>query len=93
MTSGRILKVIDHGTIWQLLYQIDDDGLGAVYFDHRPFAHFYEGATGRSFFHDYRFGEGREYVSQKLRDKRISVEGNGGGEVVRLVEECGAQYG
>lgn len=73
---GKILSAIDHGTVWQLLYQINGDGLGVVNFDHRLFAHFYEGATGRDFIADYAFGRGREYVSSQLKDIRISVEGD-----------------
>lgn len=87
MNTGKIVSALDHGTMWQLLYQIDGDGLGSVYFDHRPFAHFYEGATGRSFFDDYRFGAGREYVSKALKDLRIYVDESEDGEVVRLGDQ------
>jgi hypothetical protein len=83
-SSGRILSASDHGTIWQVLYEIDGDGLGVVNFDHRPFAHFYEGATGRSFFADYAFGQGRAYVSEQLKGRRIRVEGESFNEVVHL---------
>ncbi|MDA2912532.1 hypothetical protein MYX77_00980 [Acidobacteriia bacterium AH_259_A11_L15] len=86
-SRGKILSAIDHGTIWQLLYQIDGDGLGVVNFDHRPFAHFYEGATDRDFFKDYAFGRGCEYISQRLKGRRISVEGDRFNEVVRLEDD------
>jgi hypothetical protein len=75
MPSGEILSVEDHGTVWQLVYQIEGNVIDSIYFDHRPFSHFYEGATGRSFFHDYNFGVGREYVSNQLKGRRICVEG------------------
>jgi hypothetical protein len=87
MPSGKILSARDCGTIWRLLYAIDGGGLGVVNFDHRPFAHFYEGATGRSFLKDYRFGAGREYISKQLKDRRIHVEGEPFNEAVRLEED------
>jgi hypothetical protein len=82
--SGKILTVRDCGTIWQLFYEIDGDGLGVVNFDHRPFGQFYEGITGRDFFRDYAFGAGRSYISQQLKDLRIVVEGDPFSQVVRL---------
>lgn len=85
--KGKILSARDCGTVWQLFYQIDDNGLGVVNFDNRPFSHFYEGATGRDFFKDYAFGRGREYVSQQLKDLRIIVEGEPFSQVVRLEDE------
>lgn len=84
MPSGKILSAQDHGTIWQLLYQVDGDGSDSVYFDHRPFSHFYEGATGRSFSQDYKFGAGREYVSNQLKGLRIRGEGEPFNEMVSL---------
>lgn|GEM_PF-2525113 len=81
---GKILSARDCGTVWQLYYELDGDGLGVVNFDHRPFSYFYEGATGRSFYDDYKFGAGREYISKHLRGRRISVEGEPFEEVVRL---------
>jgi hypothetical protein len=75
MPSGKILRAADYGTVWQLFYLIDGNGMGTVSFDHRPFARFYEGATGSSFFEDYRFGAGRAYVSTRLKDVRVVVEG------------------
>lgn len=87
MPSGKILSAIDQGTIWQLHYQIDGNGLGVVNFDHRPFARFYEGATGGDFFKDYAFGQGRGYVSQQLKGLRISVEGDPFSQVVRLEDK------
>ena len=84
---GKILSAIDHGTTWQLLYQINGDGLGVVNFDHRPFAHFYEGVTGCSFYEDYKFGAARAYVSQKLKGLRISVEGEPFSQTIMLEDE------
>lgn len=84
MPRGTILRAWDLGTIWNLFYKIDGDGLDIVTFHHRPFAHFYEGATGADFFKDYVFGAGREYVSERLKGLRISVEGEPFSQVVRL---------
>lgn len=63
---------------------MEEGGLGTVCFDHRPFAHFYEGTTGRDFFRDYNFGRGRDYISGQLRGLRISVEGEQFSQVVKL---------
>ncbi len=73
--TGVVLEAEDHGTMWSLTYSKDGNGLETVYFAHRPFGDFYEGATGRSFFEDYAFGAGREYVSRKLRGRRVRVDG------------------
>ena len=70
---GKILRADDHGTVWQLWYE-SEARTEVVLFEHRPFAHFYEGATGRSFVRDYNFGAGREYVSNQLKGRCISVE-------------------
>ncbi|MCI0724480.1 MAG: hypothetical protein L0338_36780 [Acidobacteria bacterium] len=85
--SGKVLAVRDCGSIWQLFYELDGNGLGVVNFDHRPFAHFYEGVTGRDFFRDYAFGAGRDYVSQQLKDLRIVVEGEPFSQTVKLEED------
>ncbi len=81
---GEILYAVDHGTIWQLVYKIDGDGSDAVHFDHRPFAALYEGATGGSFHDDYRFGAGRQYISNRLKGRRISVEGEPFNQTVEI---------
>ena len=65
-------------------YKIDGNGLDVVNFDHRPFADFYEGATGRSFYHDYEFGRGRQYISKQLQGRRISVEDGPFNETVQI---------
>jgi hypothetical protein len=75
MPSGEILSAEDHGTVWLLYYKIDGNGIDSVAFDRRPFHDFYEGLTGPSFYHDYNFGAGREYVSDRLKGRRIRVEG------------------
>ncbi|MGH7771434.1 MAG: hypothetical protein ACREQA_04285 [Candidatus Binatia bacterium] len=85
--KGKILSARDCGTIWQLFYQVDKNGLSVVNFDHRPFAHFYEGVTGRDFFKDYRFGAGRQYVSDQLKDLRIVVEGDSFNQTVKLEDD------
>ena len=81
---GTIIDAIDQGTIWQLLYKTEQGHALTVEFDHRPFAAFYEGATGRDFFHDYRYGSGFPYVAKMLRGIRISVEGDQFAETVHL---------
>ncbi|MBI4444904.1 MAG: hypothetical protein HY645_03250 [Acidobacteria bacterium] len=58
---GKILLALDHDTIWQLFYEKNGGGIGHVYFDHRPFAQFYEGVTGQSFHEDYVFGRVRQW--------------------------------
>ena len=73
----------DQGTVWRGFYK-SGRRLHAVTFDHRPFANFYEGATGRSFYDDYAFGSGRKYISRELRGRSISVDETGNGTVVRL---------
>jgi len=84
---GKILKAFDYGTVWQIFYKIDENGLGTVEFDHRPFAAFYEGTTGRPFYKDYKFGAGREFVSKQLEGRRISVEGEPFEQTVRLEDD------
>ena len=74
MKRGAITGAQDHGTIWLLEYQGDDHLVGVVPFDHRPFSYFYEHATGRSFFEDYRLGRSRSEVGNRLRGLRISVD-------------------
>ena len=81
---GLITAAEDYGSAWCLVYKRDDGGSDSVYFDHRPFACFYEGATGRSFFEDYRFGAGRELVSKELRGLCIGVEGDFPEQAVEL---------
>ena len=82
--GGKILSAQDHGTIWEVAYRDRDGRVGSVYFDHRPFACFYEGATGRSFFADYRFGGGGELISNGIRGLRIRVEGEFPEQAVEL---------
>jgi hypothetical protein len=81
---GLITAAEDYGSVWRLVHRRDDDGSDSVYFDHRPFACFYEGATGRSFFEDYGFGAGRELISRELKGLRIRVEGDFPEQVVEL---------
>jgi hypothetical protein len=85
--SGTILAAEDHGTIWEVIYRESNGQVGSVHFDHRCFADFYEGAVGSSFYEDYQFGRGREYVSSQLAGIRIAVEGELYDQVVRLEED------
>ncbi len=81
--SGEITSADDHGSIWQLWYKDDADGVNRyVHFDHRMFAGFYEGVTGNSFFADYNFGVGHQYVSDQLKGRHVRVEGDPFQEVV-----------
>ena len=41
MQTAKVVRVIDHGTIVQLLCA-DERGLLSVYFDHKPFGLFYK---------------------------------------------------
>jgi hypothetical protein len=75
MPSGEIQSAYDGGTVWLLYYKKDEGGVEFVPFDHTPFGYFYEGATGRSFYKDYKFGAGKKYVSDQLRGRRIRVQG------------------
>lgn len=84
MRRGTIIGANDHGSIWRLVYKQDCDVLGVVVFDHRCFATFYEGVTGSSFYQDYRFGSGRDYVSEQLSGRRVAIEGEPFNETVRV---------
>lgn len=86
-SRGKILMAADYGSVWQIFYKVDGGLLGLVTFDHRPFASFYEGATHRSFYEDYKFGSGRQFISDRLKGLRISVEGEQFSEVVSLEGE------
>jgi hypothetical protein len=84
--KGKIISAQDQGTIWQLFYRRYRDGIGIVTFDHRPFADFYQAATGRDFFRDYAMGAGRDYISKRLRGLRIRVNGEPYQETICLEE-------
>jgi hypothetical protein len=84
MRRGTVIDADDQGTIWRLIYKRDGDLLDAVVFDHRSFANFYEGVTGASFFEDYTFGHGRDYVSSQLRGLRVAIDGEPFNETVRV---------
>jgi len=71
-----ILSLEDGGTVWSIFYQPEDGGLDRVVFDWRQFAHFYEGTSGRSFYHDYCFGAGREVIKDYFRGKTLIVDGD-----------------
>lgn len=43
--------------------------------DWRQFSHFYEGTSGRSFCHDYKFGAGRDIIKNYFKVKTLIVDG------------------
>ncbi|MBI4166999.1 MAG: hypothetical protein HY508_14835 [Acidobacteria bacterium] len=87
MPSGKGISSRDCGTMWQLLYEIDGDGIGVVNFDHRPFTDFYEDATG-AFDDDNKTGGGSEYIWEQLNDLRIREKGGTFRKVVGLRDDC-----
>lgn len=70
--AGEIVAVRDEGSIWQIVYKSDDDGLGVVNFDWRMFAQMYESESGRSFANDY---QSKGAIQDCLRGRRIRIEG------------------
>jgi len=84
MPKGKILSVADGGSVWQIFYQPEDGGIDHVIFDWRQFAHFYEGTSGRSFYHDYRFGHGRDVIKDYFKGKTLVVDGEDLDERVAL---------
>ena len=79
MPDSYIDRVEDHGTIWSVYLSVWDEEKDqehgvCVYFDHRPFAEFYSGATQRDFYTDYAFGHGRELVCQNIAGKIVEFE-------------------
>ena len=86
MRRGTVIGADDQGAIWRLIYKQDGNGVGAVVFDHRPFANFYEGVTGSNFFDDYNFGRGRNYVANQLKGLRVAIDGGPFNETVRVEE-------
>ncbi len=80
MRSSYIDRVEDHGTIWSVyLCHWDEESSqerdACIYFDHRPFAEFYSGATQRDFYTDYAFGHGRDLVCRNIAGKIVEFEG------------------
>jgi hypothetical protein len=43
MTTGKIVTIINHGSIIQVLLKTKKGDLTSIYFDHRCFENFYEG--------------------------------------------------
>lgn len=84
MPRGRIISVEDGGSIWQVFYKQVNEKIENVIFDWRQFADFYEGASGRSFYKDYKFGAGRERIKNYFMGKAIEVEGEGFEKRVRI---------
>jgi hypothetical protein len=80
MPGSYIDRVEDHGTIWSVYLCLWDEERNGernvcVYFDHRPFAEFYSGATRRDFYKDYAFGHGRDLVYRNIAGKIVEIEG------------------
>jgi len=84
--KGKILSVEDGGSIWQIFYLPEEGGIDHVVFDWRQFAHFYEGTSGRSFYHDYKFGHGRDVIKDYFKGKTLIVDGEDFEERVALEE-------
>lgn len=82
--AGEVTAVRDEGTIWQMFYKIDDNGLGVVNFDWRMLAQMYESESGRSFGEDYEFGDGVAIIQEYFIGRRIRVEGDAFDETVFL---------
>ena len=83
MPKGTVVGTIHLGRTWQLLYDIDGNGLGIVDFDQGPFAAFYQMATGREFRADYTGRRDERHISNCLKGVRVSVKGERPTLVVR----------
>jgi hypothetical protein len=86
MPKGKILSVEDYGSVWTLYYETPKGKIGQINFDWRMLANFYEGTSGRDFYNDYNFGQGRKSISDYFIGKTISIGDKDGSEYVRL--EC-----
>jgi len=84
VTTGTIVGTIRLGTTWQLLYDIDGNGLGIVNFDRGPFAAFYRDAAGRDLCADHACRDDDRRISQYLKGVRVSVKGERPTQVVRV---------
>jgi len=84
MSKGKILAVENGGSIWSIYYQPEEGGIDHVILDWRQFAHFYEGISGRSFYHNYKFGLGRDVIKDYFRGKTIIVVKDEMGAKVKL---------
>jgi hypothetical protein len=71
-SAGEIVTVRDEGTIWQIFYRTESNGVGVVNFDWRMFAQMYESETGRSFTEDY---QSRGTIQRHLTGLSIRVAG------------------
>jgi hypothetical protein len=87
IASGEILRAVDHGKLWQVVYETED-GFGNVYFDHRTFADFYEAVAGRCFHEDYAMGFGRDNISKRLKGLRIRIGGEPYQRTIALDEDA-----
>ena len=86
MSRGEILSVEDGGSVWQIFYKPKEGGIDRVVFDWRMFSHFYEGTSGRSFYHDYKFGHGRDIIKDYFKGKTLVVDGEEFDQSVGLEE-------
>jgi len=73
---GKILSVEDGGSVWLMFYQVENCGIGRVVFDWRQLSNFYEVVSGHSFYHDYKFGVGRDIIKDYFKGKTLVIEGD-----------------
>jgi len=86
MAKGRIIDVEDGGSVWVMFYKPENGSVERVVFDWRQFANFYEGTSGRSFYHDYDFGAGSRTIKDYFKGKTLIVSGEEFEERVALEE-------
>ena len=90
--AGEIIGVRDEGTVWQIAYKIDDNGVGVVNCDWRSLAQMYETESGRSFANDYRFGDGVAVIRDCFMGRLIRVEGEPFAEEVSFEDRSERPY-
>jgi len=84
MSKGKIVSVEDGGSLWFIFYKPRGGRPQRVAFDWRRFADFYEGTSGRSFYHDYKFGAGRDIIEDYFKGKTLLVVDDEEGWKVKL---------
>jgi hypothetical protein len=72
---GKILSVEDGGSVWTLFYRTEEGEARYVIFDWRQLSDLYDGTSGKNFYHDYKFGRGRDIISQYFKGKTLIVDG------------------
>jgi hypothetical protein len=75
MSRGKILSLEDGGSVWTLFYKTAEGEARYAIFDWRQLSRFYEGSSGRSFYHDYKFGHGRNVIKEYFKGKTLVVDG------------------